>query len=285
MRRDLESPGQFPGVGIEGHDRAGIEIIAGPGLAGQHRRRIAGPPVNQVQVGIVGSGHPRHAARGRVRSAQGRRTVPLPLRLAGLGIDGPQVARQVVEISGDANDHVIANHQGRHGGPVSLFDIGNLNIPAHFAVFRVQRNQVRIGRDEEQPVLVHGNAAMPDVEPFVGRIGVVPDLMSRARIHRPDVVRHREVQHAVDQQRRRLQGRLLAGLKRPGQPQRWNVLRSDLGQMHCGACRNNRRDNSANCRQAGSRSSPDRDPAPEGGRKSGPSAPARKDGRLYGSDL
>ena len=70
----------------------------------------------------------------------------------------------------------------------------------------------------------------PMCRPLVGRIGVMPDLMAGARIHRPDVVRHGEVQDAVDQQGRGLQGRRLARLKRPGQRERPNVLRSDLGQ-------------------------------------------------------
>ena len=71
---------------------------------------------------------------------------------------------------------------------------------------------------------------MSDMQSFVGRIGIAPDLMSGARIHRPDVVRHREVQDAVDQKGRGLQGRLLPRLERPGQGQRANVLRSDLRQ-------------------------------------------------------
>ena len=109
-------------------------------------------------------------------------------------------------------------------------DIGDLDVPADFAVLGVQRNEVGIRSSEVQPALVHGNAAMSDVEALVGRIGVMPDLMSGARIHRPDVVRHGEVQNAVDQKRRGLQGRRLPGLERPGQGQRPNVLRSDLGQ-------------------------------------------------------
>ena len=67
--------------------------------------------------------------------------------------------------------------------------------------------------------LVHGNAAMADVSALVGRIGVMPDLMAGARIDRPDVVRHGEVQNAVDQKGRGLEGGRAAGLERPRQRQ------------------------------------------------------------------
>jgi hypothetical protein len=141
------------------------------------------------------------------------------LRFAALRINRLQEPGNVVHVTADANQHVVAHHQGRHGGPVSLVVVGDLDVPADFAVFGIQRNEVGIGSGEKQPALVHGNAAMPDVQAWVGRIGVMPDLMSGARIDCPDVVRHGEVQDAVDQKRRRLQFRFLPGLERPGQPQ------------------------------------------------------------------
>ena len=74
-----------------------------------------------------------------------------------------------------------------------------------------------IGSGEVQPLFVHRDAAMADMEAFVGRIGVMPDLMAGAGIHGPDVVGHGEVQNAVDQKRRGLQGSFLAGLENPGE--------------------------------------------------------------------
>ena len=39
---------------------------------------------------------------------------------AGLGIDGSQIAGEIVEVAGDADDDVIAHDQRRHGRPVAL---------------------------------------------------------------------------------------------------------------------------------------------------------------------
>ena len=61
----------------------------------------------------------------------------------------------------------------------------------------------------------------------------MPDLMARARVDRPDVIGHGEVQDAVDQERRGFDHRILVGLKRPGRGESGNVLRSDLGERLC----------------------------------------------------
>ena len=149
----------------------------------------------------------------------GRRAVPPPLRLAGFGIDRLEEAGEIVEVARDADDHVIAHDQRRHGGPVAALRIGHHDVPAHRAVLRVEADQVRVGRHEVEPVAIHGNAARADVEALVRRIGVVPDLMAGARIHRPDVVRRGEVEDAIDQQRRRFDLRIGAGLEGPGERQ------------------------------------------------------------------
>ena len=89
---------------------------------------------------------------------------------------------------------------------------------------------MRIRRHEVEPVLVHGDAARTDVETLVGRIGVVPDLMARTRIHGPHVVGNSDVQHAVHQQRRTFDGGVLTGLESPGEAECVDILRSDLFQ-------------------------------------------------------
>ena len=96
------------------------------------------------------------------------------------------------------------------------------------AVLGVEGDQVRVGRHEVEPVLVHGDAALADVEALVGGVVVVPDLMAGARIDGPDVVGHGEVEDAVDQQRRGLDRRRLVGLKGPGEREVADILRRDL---------------------------------------------------------
>ena len=127
-------------------------------------------------------------------------------------------------------DHVIAHHQRRHGCPISLFDIADFYIPTDFAILCFERNQVCIGSGEVEPLFVHRDATMPKVHTCVWLVRVVPDLVARTGVDSPHVVRHGEIQHAIDQQRRGLDGCILAGLKRPRQPDRCDVLGSDLGQ-------------------------------------------------------
>src|SRR4051812_46082086 len=68
---------------------------------------------------------------------------------------------------------------------------------------------------------------MADVQALVWRISVMPDLVTRAGIDSPDIVRHSEIQNAIHEQRRRLDGGRLVGLEDPGQAQPPDILRSD----------------------------------------------------------
>ena len=154
----------------------------------------------------------------------------MPLCLASLGISRPNVSGYVVQVAAHPQDHVIAHHQRRHGRPISLFDIAHHHIPADFAVLFLERNQVRVGSGKVEPLFVHRDPTMPKVHTCVWLVCVAPNLVAGAGVDRPYVSRHGEIQHAVDQQRGGLNGCFLAGLERPRQPDRCNVLGSDLGQ-------------------------------------------------------
>ena len=62
VRRDLKVPLQFSSVGVESDDGFGPEICAGPALAGEDGIGVSGGPVEEIELGIVCAGHPRHAA-------------------------------------------------------------------------------------------------------------------------------------------------------------------------------------------------------------------------------
>ena len=112
---------------------------------------------------------------------------------------------------------MVAHNERRLRGPVALLHIRKLNDPAHFPVLGIQRNQVRIRRNEEDPVLIHANTALADMVPFIRWIGVVPEHVTGPGIDGPHIVRHGKVQNTVDQQRSRFNFRRLAGLKSPGE--------------------------------------------------------------------
>ncbi len=84
-------------------------------------------------------------------------------------------------------------------------------------------------RDQKiQPFFVHPQATVANMQALVGRVGVVPDLLTRERIDRPDVVRDGKVQHAIGQQRSGFDFRGLIGLKGPCQGQTPHILQRNL---------------------------------------------------------
>ncbi len=137
---------------------------------------------------------------------------------------------QIVEVAAHPNNDMIAHDERRFRGPVAFLDVRDLSHPEDLAGLGIQRDQVGVGAHEKDAVLVNGNAALADVVAFVGRVLVVPELMAGARVDRPDIVRHGEVQDAVDQDRRRLDAGVLSGLKGPGQAEIADVGGGDLGE-------------------------------------------------------
>src|SRR5207249_10512266 len=87
---------QLSGVGVEGKHRGRVEVVAGP-LVAHPLGAVAGPPVREVELGVVGAGdpdgHPARAPRvalpglrpGLTGSGNGER---LPRRAAGAGVEG-----------------------------------------------------------------------------------------------------------------------------------------------------------------------------------------------------
>ena len=234
VRRRLEAPGQRAGVGIERDDGAGPAVVAGPHLAVEHRGRVAGADVEQIELRIVGAGHPHLAAGGaaadRTWRAGGRRAVERPLRRARVGVERAQDARQVVEIARDADDEMVADEERRVRGPVPLLRVGDHHVPLHRAVARVEGDQVGVWRGEEHQVPGHRGAAVADVEAVVRRIGVAPDLAPVARVDRPQVVGGGDVDHAVGHDRRGFDLLRLSGLERPRERELADVVGRDLRQ-------------------------------------------------------
>ena len=234
VRRGLKTPGELAGVGVERDDAAGPWVVAGTHRSVQHRSGIPRAHVKQIELRIVGARHPHLSAGGaaapRARRSGRRRAVEDPLCLPRIGIDGLQGARQVVEIARHADQQMVADDERRVGRPEPASGVRDLDVPFHFARVRVERDEMGVGRGQVYEVLVDGGPAMADVEALIRRIGIAPELARRARVERPDVVRGRHVDHAVHQDRRRLDLLRLSRLKRPRQRELADVRRRDLGQ-------------------------------------------------------
>ena len=176
--------------------------------------RISRAPIKKMKLRIVSARHPGHpstvrdrvaALRPRFRSrlSRLRLRIPAPLNRARFRIPRLQESRNVGHISRDAHHHVIANHQRRHRREVSQRDVGQLHLPSLLAVLRVQADKKSIRRFEIEPVAPHADAAIADVIAAVRLVGVVPDLAAGSRIHRPHIIGHAEIEHAVHLERRR----------------------------------------------------------------------------------
>ena len=183
----------------------------------EHRLRVAGADVVEVQLRIVGAGQPRHAAAVEhrfgvgpglgARLARPRRRVPAPHDVAALRIARLEIAGHVERVAADADQHLLADDDRRARREVLALDVGDLVVPALLARRRVERDEVVVGRQEEDPVAVHADAAIADVDAAARLPEVVPDLAAGARVDGPHVIGRREIQHAVDHQRRRLDRR------------------------------------------------------------------------------
>src|SRR5579864_6579227 len=110
---------------------------------------------------------------------------------------------------------MLTHDERSHARPISLGHVGHLYVPANTAVFRVERDQMSIGRQKEQISLVHRDTAMPDVFARTPRMDVMPYLMAGPGIDGPDIFRDGKVENAIHQQRRRLDQRCLVGLEGP----------------------------------------------------------------------
>ena len=142
-----------------------------------------------------------------------RRAVKNPLGRAGVRVDRFQLTRQVIEIAGEADQHVIPHDERSIRRPVAFVGIGNHDVPFDLPVFGVQRDQVTVRGGQIYGVLVNGRAAVADVKRVVGRILVMPELLGGAGVKGPDVVRRGDVDHAVRDNRRSLDLLILVGLE------------------------------------------------------------------------
>ncbi len=209
VRIDLVVPRHLAGVDVDRDDRAGVQIVARAARRiGVGRRRIAGAEDIEMRFRIVGAGDP-HVAGAVLRAVEAapgiearvaglhRHGVEDPLHVAGFGIARLQVAG-LIEIVAGADEDVVADDDGRHGGEVLLIEVGDFLMPALLAGARVEADQIVVRRFHVQPVAPHAQAAVADVRAALGFPEVVPQFVAVASIDRPGVVRGGEVENAVD---------------------------------------------------------------------------------------
>ena len=128
-----------------------------------------------MRFGIVGARESRPAAAvpRRIEAGPGLDAgivrvhgdgVEDPLAFAGFGIEGLEEARRIHIVAG-ADDHVIAEHDGRDGREVLLVEAGDLLLPFFFAGSGIEADQVIVVDLEIEVVVPHAHAAVAGVVP------------------------------------------------------------------------------------------------------------------------
>ncbi len=188
------------------------------------RRRVAGAPISQVALRIVGAGHIDRAAAGlpgvvlvlpglAARLAGGGDHEGLPLLLAGLGIEpGEPVAHAVVAAGGADHDRVLERE--RRGRELEIRLIAMLLVPDDLAGLCIGRDDAPvIAGDGDHEIAPERDAAVAVGLLLAGvhlpqHLALLPGVHVDLVDHAPDVG---DVHEAVVDQRRRLDV-LVAGL-------------------------------------------------------------------------
>src|SRR5215813_546400 len=97
MRRSLEAPNEFARIRLQCDDAASPGVVTRSHSSVEDRSRVACADINEIQLRIIGAGHP-HLAAGRSsarRFGRARRwcAVENPLRFARVRINGLQLPR------------------------------------------------------------------------------------------------------------------------------------------------------------------------------------------------
>src|SRR5690349_3581593 len=127
--------------------------------------------------------------------------IPPPLQIARLRIARLEISGNIQIVTAHPDEHSILDHNGRYAPVVELIEVAYLLVPSLLPVLQLERNQVTVGSFEVQPVPIHADAAVTKVNTTSRLPNVVPDLAPGTRIHCPDVIRDREIQDAIDQNR------------------------------------------------------------------------------------
>jgi hypothetical protein len=147
MRAELEIPLQRTGIWIQGQQAACIEIVAGADAAIVVGSRIAGSPIERIQIRVVSAGHPGGPAAMQIRISRptfiaffaGPRDGPeAPFFFARFRVKGRQKSAHAVIATGNADHHLVF-HDQRSAGCAIVLVAGRIgNLPKQVARPRVE---------------------------------------------------------------------------------------------------------------------------------------------------
>ena len=181
MGGELVVPAQLTGIGIQRHDRIGIEIITGSQIAVIVRVWIAYSPIDQIQFGVIAAIHPGAAPAPRqhlrvvwpgltARLTRPWNGIETPESIARSRVIGIDKAPGCVLATGDADDDFIIEYQRRQGGGVALAVICQHHVPEYVAAAAVERQQMCIQRHHEQAVSQHAETTIDRCAGAIGQV-------------------------------------------------------------------------------------------------------------------
>src|SRR5262249_55557223 len=171
IRRVLVPPRDLAVRRIECDRARRIEIVAGPALRIVARHRIAGAPIGQIGLWIVGAGDIEGAAAGLPgvvlvlpglvpRFARSGNGISPPQHVAGPGIErGNPVARSTIATGGADDDFVLERQ--RRSGDEHLRAVAQVLVPHDLAGVLVGRDHACVdGGDRDNEIVPERNAAI-----------------------------------------------------------------------------------------------------------------------------
>ncbi len=163
VRLLLVVPEQFAGVRVEGQQRVGVEVLAGPFGADDHRRRVAGADVEDPAFRVDRRRHVDRAAAAALRHPARPRLghgVELPELFAGLLVVGGDEAADAVLGAGvaDVDLAVVGGRGHRLVGPGR--GVGDGRGPQFLAGLLRDRLQFVVEGEEEELAVFGGDAAV-----------------------------------------------------------------------------------------------------------------------------
>ncbi len=255
-RRALVVPDVGAVIRIERDDRGQEQVVA-LALAAERMvpwRAVAGADVEQIELGIIGHrvphgaaaadppplaapslcGHLENRALEALRRIAGH-GIEAPRELAGCRIVGRHVAAHAELGAAVADQHLAFDDTRRAGDRIGLAAVDGVDVPHGRAGRRIERNQPAVDRADIDLALPHRDPAVDDIaaridRPAARHFGVVaPQRRARDGVERLDLApRGRDVEDAVDHQRRGFLAALGVEVRIPCEAELADVLRRDL---------------------------------------------------------
>ena len=238
-------PAQLAGLGIEGENAIGVEVVALAIVAIEVRTGVASGPVHQVELGIVGASHPSSAGAVvgkfalpgfRARLARVGYGPETPEFLAGSLIVGGDKSANAFVAPGRAGDHHVSYSERRGGSVVVLMPIRHFGFPQQFAVDAAEGHDMRVIGQHEQAVSIHRHAPIESDGGVAGKpLGAGPlivlELASAAGIEREHFIGARNIHDAVGHDGRIFDLGNVGNREYPGRAKTGNVVLVDLREL------------------------------------------------------